>query len=348
MNRLSTITHTLVLSLICTTAAAQPTTVVEVPTWNPEALHQAIAEASVSSSGTAAPLTIRIVGTGSLKTQGIEWLPGLIIDCGGTGYYKPQLKLVDHATEDLIVYPERLKLGGGGSGKLYQHHAVIRGCTIDGNAANQDGPRNAVQVYNGGFQNRIEDSHIKNASGYCVYGERTALNLTIRDTDFSDCALGAGYFDYFDMYSGILKIENGQVDNCGPYAFTVRTAKTSSPSGHLSLFHFEALQFEWQRGEPKAAFRIISDGSHRPIALYESITLTTWIGDGRTYQMDAVIVEEGSGLPGVHNLNNVAARADQVPLIFRSKITGTRARGRNGLSNTRFQDHFTYGRNSDE
>ena len=320
-------------------------TIVDVPTWAPDALHEAIAKASENSSGTASVLTVRIWGTGSLKTEGIEFLPGLVIECQGTGYYKPQLKLIDNATQDLLIYPDRLKLGGGGSGKVYQHHSVIRNCTLDGNGKNQSSTRNILQLYNGGFQNRIEGVHFKDANGFCIYAQRTALNVYILNSDFSGCALGS-YFDYADMHAGILKIENGQVDNSGP--FIIHTANRGGADGNVSMFHFEALQVEWQSGQPKQLFRWINDGIRRPVVLYQSITVVTWLNGGFSPQLDAIITEEGSGLPGVHNVQNVTARGAQIDAIFRSKITGEVGRGKRWSDDTLFQDSYTYGLNHDE
>lgn len=288
--------------------SAQPTTVYEVSVWQPQALHAAIAEASKYTSGNAAVAKIIIKGTGALRTQGIPLLAGLEIECeGGTGFWKPQIALVANATEGLFVYPGNLKGGGGGANVVYPHHTVIRGCTISGNRRNQreDFREPLVPIYNGGFQNRIENSHLKDSKGPCVFVERTALNTYIHNTDFSGCEGGAVYAD-LELFSGVLGLQNAQVDNSGGEdvaAITVIQRRRSAWQGAPGIVSIRDYQFEFQEALPKAIVEVSVRDETGLGMIYDGLSIgiahnpNKW----KDNEVEAIILDSSTGTGVAHH-----------------------------------------------
>lgn len=317
---------------------------VEVPVNQPEKLHQVIQERADAFGGGSAPLTIRLTGSGAMRTEGIKLYPGLRIEGEGTWPGQPMIKLIDEADLPLIMYPFELRAGGGGVGVPYPHHTGIFDFTIDGNRDRQreDYEWATIEVYNGGFQNRFEGLSIKNCKNACVRVERTALNFQILNTDFSNCGAAVDA-DFYNMTAGILEVSNGQVDNCGTHAFIIRFGRDSGLTGSLGLIVFSRLQFEWQTGTPQSAFRIYSDATRaRPIISYRDITVHSWVNGGN-FVGTAAIHESGDGLHGIHQVENVTALKRTVPLVFRSDMTGTFSVGDPGIPGTVYQNDFTYG-----
>ena len=293
---------TLLLLAAWVPAFAQPTTVYRVPVWQPQALHDAIAEASRYTSGNAAVAKIIITGTGSLKTQGIKLLAGLIIECeAGSGYWKPQISLIDGATEGLFIYPDELKGGGGGSNVVYPHHNGIYGCTISGNKRNQraDYDKPLVPYYNGGFQTRIVRSHLKDSKGPCIYVERTALNLYIQDTDFSGCEGGALYAD-LELFSGVLSVQNAQIDNSGGWeraTITINQNRRSAWQGQPGIASFRDIQMEFQEFLPRAIFETNVQNETGFGMIYDGISIGIAHNPNRwgTRTIPALILDSSTG-----------------------------------------------------
>ena len=308
----------LIFLLFGTGAKAQP--IVEV--YNADQLHAAIADASVHSSGTAAPVTVYIRGT--IRGHGFEFLPNIVVECPGSSPSKPHFEFDADADGPMWTYPDRIKSGGGGANFPYQHHTELNNCTLDGKGK----PFDLVQIYNGGFRMQLDGNSFKNTGGNCVKIERTALNTYLTNNDFSNCGK-AVYADLYDSWSGILKIENGQIDNSGDgdAPIVLRFAKQGGLQGSMMLVHLEALQFEWQQHQmdkngfanPRAVVHTISESQvARPVVYYESFSATTWLGNGYDYQLEAFALETGDGRAGVHTFVNILHRIDQIPLTFKS------------------------------
>lgn len=319
-------------------ASAQPTVVYDVYVWNPAGLHKAIEDASVHTSGNAAVATIRLHGTGALRTQGIKLLPGLVIECAGTGYWKPQLALQANATQGLFIYPDNLKGGGGGRNVVYPHHTVIRNCTVSGNRANQrdDFAEPLVPIYNGGFGMRVEGSHLKDSKGPCLFVERTALNVYVVDTDFSGCEGGAVYAD-LEMFSGVLSLQNAQVDNSGNpdrAAITINQRRRSAWQGAPGIVSIRDYQFEFQEALPRAIVEVnVADETGLGV-IYDGLSVgiahnpNKW-GDN---EVEAIILDSSTGT-GVadHDIRSVRS-AGVIRHGFAKPGSGTYLYPREGYS----------------
>jgi hypothetical protein len=281
----------------------------------------------MSADGKSAPVYIQLVGRGMQRTSCIPALPGLEIAGRGTWPGMPGLRLEDNARCSLIDYPDHLKQGGGGAGFVYTHHLKLHDFTLDGNSARQDTTMPLIDLYNGGFQNRLYNMSIRNVKGPAIRLERTALNLNIDHVDFSNCE-GALDFHASSFTVGLLTFEYAQIDECGT-PITIQYEREGGLQANLDEIIIRNIKIEWHRDQrPEAFIRFnTTSASHRPTIYVSDIVANPWYADSRSFPMKGFIWETGAGQGALWELERIKSRRGQTPYMYRSDISGTKMIG---------------------
>lgn len=253
---------------------------------------------------------IQLIGSGTIKTEGIPTYPGLHIESLGTFYAgdKPVLQLQDKATKDLFIVPDWAVDAGGGSGHSvwYNHGFRLSGIRLEGNSQGQEvgsEPRNIISNFNGGFGMYVDHCFFRNATGVGFLQKRTPLNVYLTYNDYAMCRGGAVHLDCYNYANGGFTMQYGQIDNCGAYPIQIDHGKIGAPIHSAAQYTIADYKFESQTKELagddvhefpllKSFVRVANAAPETtPVINLERLTGSCYLGNGDDIVADSFIYD---------------------------------------------------------